>query len=143
MDKKHIVIVGCGRLGSSLANDLSADGHRVIVIDNRKHAFDKLSAAFSGFQIAGDATELQTLKDAEIGKADCLFATTTEDNTNLMVAQIARTIFDVSLVVARVYDPQREAVYSNFGVETVSPTRLSAGVFHELINKKPAKTEED
>jgi trk system potassium uptake protein TrkA len=137
MTKKHIVIVGCGRLGSSLANSLSADGHRIIVIDNRQHAFDKLSAAFSGFQITGDATELQTLKDANIGQADCLFATTTADNTNLMVAQIARTIFNVSLVVARVYDPQREAVYSNFGVETVSPTRLSAEVFYRLISANP------
>lgn len=138
MDKKHIVVVGCGRLGSSLANDLSADGHRVVVIDHRKRAFEKLSAAFSGFQIVGDATELQTFKEANTGQADCLFATTTGDNINLMVAQVAKLIFDVSLVVARVYDPQREAVYSEFGVETVSPTQLSADVFHHLVNNNPA-----
>lgn len=134
MKIKHIVIVGCGRLGSSLANDLSADGHRVIVVDHREHAFDKLSAAFSGFKIVGDAVELQTLKTAEIEKADCLFATTTSDNTNLMVAQVAKAMFDVSLVVARVYDPQREAVYSEFGVETISPTKLSADAFHRLVS---------
>ncbi len=137
MKKKHIVVVGCGRLGCSLASDLSANGHRVVLIDHDKHAFNKLSAAFSGFRITGDATELQTLKDAEINKADYLFAVTTRDNTNLMVAQVARTIFDVSLVVARVYDPQREAVYSEFGVETVSPTQLSANVFHELVRRNP------
>lgn len=134
MKSKQIVIVGCGRLGSSLANELSADGHRVVVIDHRERAFDKLSAAFSGFKIVGDAVEWQTLETADIEKADCLFATTTADNINLMVAQVAKVMFDVSLVVARVYDPQREAVYSEFGVETISPTKLSAHAFHHLVN---------
>lgn len=134
MDKKHIIVVGCGRLGSSLASNLSADGHRVVVIDHRRETFEKLSAAFSGFKVVGDATELQTLKDANTHQADCLFAVTTSDNTNLMVAQVAKLVFSISLVVARVYDPQREAVYSEFGVETVSPTQLSADVFHQLVS---------
>ncbi len=131
---KHIVIVGCGRLGSTLASDLSADGHRVIVIDHHERAFSKLSPAFSGFKIIGDAIELQTLEDARVSDADYLFATTTEDNTNLMVAQVAKVMFNVPLVVARVYDPHREAVYADFGVETVSPTRLSSDAFHYLVS---------
>lgn len=132
--KKRIVVVGCGRLGGSLANDLSADGHRVVVIDSREQAFEKLSAAFSGFQIAGNAVELQTLKEAQIEKADVLFATTTEDNTNLMVAQVAKVIFNVPLVVARVFDMHRESIYQEFGIDTISPTKLSAEAFHHLVS---------
>ncbi|PJF25618.1 MAG: potassium transporter TrkA, partial [Phototrophicales bacterium] len=82
---KQVVIVGCGRLGSVLANHLSRAGHRVIVIDQRESTFDKLSVDFSGFKLVGNAVELHTLKEAKIEQADCLFATTTSDNTNLMV----------------------------------------------------------
>jgi trk system potassium uptake protein TrkA len=130
---KHIIIVGCGRLGGSLANQLSAAGHRVVIIDRRDGAFDKLSVDFSGFKIAGDATELNILKTAQIERADILFATTTHDNTNLMVAQVARAMFDVPRVVARVFDPLREEIYRDFGVETISPTKLSADAFLKVL----------
>ena len=134
MPHKKVIIVGCGRLGSTLANDLSADGHHVTVIDTSESSFTKLSSAFSGFKVVGDATELQTLKDANVREVDYLFAATTEDNTNLMVAQVAKEIFDIPLVIARVYDPQQEVVYADFGIETVSPTRLSASAFHQLVS---------
>jgi trk system potassium uptake protein TrkA len=130
---KHIIIVGCGRLGGSLANQLSASGHRVVIIDRRDGAFDKLSVDFSGFKIAGDATELNILKTAQIERTDILFATTTHDNTNLMVAQVARVMFDVPRVVARVFDPLREEIYRDFGVETISPTKLSADAFLKVL----------
>ena len=130
---KHIIIVGCGRLGGSLANQLSAAGHRVVIIDRRDGAFDKLSVDFSGFKIAGDATELNILKTAQIERTDILFATTTHDNTNLMVAQVARVMFDVPRVVARVFDPLREEIYRDFGVETISPTKLSADAFLKVL----------
>jgi trk system potassium uptake protein TrkA len=130
---KHIIIVGCGRLGGSLANQLSAAGHRVVIIDRREGAFDKLSVDFSGFKIAGDATELNILKTAQIERSDILFATTTHDNTNLMVAQVARVMFDVPRVVARVFDPLREEIYRDFGVETISPTKLSADAFLKVL----------
>lgn len=130
---KHIIIVGCGRLGGSLANQLSAAGHRVVIIDRRDGAFDKLSVDFSGFKIAGDATELNILKTAQIERSDILFATTTHDNTNLMVAQVARVMFDVPRVVARVFDPLREEIYRDFGVETISPTKLSADAFLKVL----------
>lgn len=130
---KHIIIVGCGRLGGSLANQLSAAGHRVVIIDRRDGAFDKLSVDFSGFKIPGDATELNILKTAQIERTDILFATTTHDNTNLMVAQVARVMFDVPRVVARVFDPLREEIYRDFGVETISPTKLSADAFLKVL----------
>lgn len=130
---KHIVIVGCGRLGGALANQLSKAGHRVVVIDQREMAFDKLSVDFSGFKLIGDAAELHTLQEARIDQADCLFATTTSDNVNLMVAQIASSVFNIPRVVARVFDPAREEIYRSFGIEIISPTKLSTDAFLEVI----------
>lgn len=131
---KYIVIVGCGRLGSVLANRLSSAGHKVVVIDRREASFDKLSVDFSGYRVVADAVELHVLQEARVQQADCLFATTTLDNTNLMVAQVARTVFNVPRVVARVFDPAREMIYSEFGVETISPTKLSAEAFLKVID---------
>jgi len=133
---KYIVVVGCGRLGSLLANNLSADGYQVVVIDRHERMFDGLNVQFSGFTIAGDAAELDTLRQANIEKADMLFACTTEDNVNVMVAQVAREFFEVPHVVARVYDPDLEETYRSFGIETVSPTQLSADVFKQIAQNK-------
>lgn len=130
---KYIVIVGCGRLGGALANQLSTRGHSVVVVDRRETAFDKLTVDFSGFKIVGNAIELHILQEAKTNKADYLFATTTEDSTNLMVAQVAKVIFNVPRVVARVFDPLREEVYQDFHIETISPTKLSAQKFLQIV----------
>jgi trk system potassium uptake protein TrkA len=130
---KHIVIVGCGRLGGTLANHLSATGHRVVVIDRKETAFDKLSVEFSGFRLQGDASELHILREAHTEKADYLYATTTADNLNLMVAQVAKTVFGVERVVARVFDPGREALYRDFGIDTISPVQLAAQAFLNIM----------
>ncbi|MDX2137807.1 MAG: TrkA family potassium uptake protein [Chloroflexota bacterium] len=126
---RHIVIVGCGRLGGTLANQLSAAGHSVVVIDHKLSQFDKLNNDFSGYKIVGDAVELHVMKEAQVEDADCLYATTTSDNTNLMVAQVAKEIFGVPQVIARVFDPEREALYREFGIETISPVKLAADAF--------------
>lgn len=130
---QHIVIVGCGRLGGALANRLSKSGHRIVVIDQKEAAFDKLANDFSGYKLIGDAVELHVLREARIDLADYLFATTTSDNTNLMVAQVARTVFNVPRVVARVFDPPREEIYRGFGIETISPTVLSTEAFLKVL----------
>lgn len=132
MKSKYVVVVGCGRLGGLLANRLSGDGHDLVIIDKRERAFDKLSTEFTGYKIMGDATEKAVLKQAEIGRADWVFAVTTQDNVNLMVAQIAKKIYDVPLVVARIYDTAREKVYREFEIETISPTKLTADAFMQL-----------
>lgn len=136
---KYIIIVGCGRLGGALANALSAAGHELVVIDRRPLAFDKLSSEFSGFKIIGDAAEADVLREAKIERADYVFATTTEDNTNLMVAQVARYIFNVNRVVARVFDPAREALYKEFDIETISPTKLTADAFMQAMDDEIRK----
>lgn len=135
---KYIIVVGCGRLGSILASQLSGQGHSVVVIDNHEERFRALSAEFSGFKIAGDATELANLEQAKVSKADCLFAVTDHDNTNLMVAQSAKLVFKVPIVMARVFDPAREKIYQDTGIQTISPTRLSTDAFIDLLNSKSA-----
>ena len=125
----YIIIVGCGRLGSLLAGRLSQAGHSVVVVDRQEAAFDKVALGFSGFKITGDAAELAVLRQAKIERANILLAVTDHDNLNLMVAQVAHTVFQVPRVLARVFDPTREAVYRQFGIETISPTQLSAEAF--------------
>jgi trk system potassium uptake protein len=123
---KEIIIVGCGFLGSTLANQLSRSGHSVVVIDRRETAFDRLSSDFSGSMLVGDAVEPWILEKARIDHADCLFAMTTADNTNLMIAQIARVVFHVPCVVARMCDPAREVIYHDLEIDTISSTKLAA-----------------
>jgi trk system potassium uptake protein len=133
MQTKHIVVIGCGRLGGMIANRLSAADHSLVVIDEREAAFDKLSINFSGYKLIGNAIELHILQQAKVHLAHYLFATTTLDNTNLMIAQVAKTVFNVPIVIARVFDPERETIYREFGIETISPTKLSADAFLNRI----------
>jgi trk system potassium uptake protein TrkA len=133
-----IVIVGCGRLGSHLANQLSRAGHGVVVIDRDERAFRNLSPEYSGFRIEGDATELAVLKQAKCNKADLVISTTLDDNINLMVAQVARAKFNVPRVLARVFEPRREAIYQRLGVETICPTSVAAELFLKSIAKEGA-----
>lgn len=132
---QDIVVVGCGRLGALLANHLSNEGHSVIIVDKHDITLNQLSAEFSGFRVVGDATEMGTLQQAKVHQADCLLAVTDQDNINLMVAQVARTMFDVPVVIARVYDPGREAIYKEFGIATISPTQLSAQALLEILHQ--------
>ena len=129
----YIIIVGCGRLGSYLANNLSGSGHSVVVIDKEETAFDSLSSAYSGFRITGDATEFDVLKQIKMDKADLVIATTQEDNLNLMIAQIAKNLFNVPKVMARVLDPNREKIYRDFDIETICPTTYAGDLFLESI----------
>jgi trk system potassium uptake protein len=133
MASQYMIIVGCGRLGSFLANQLSRRGHSIVVVDRRQEAFDKLSAEFSGFQLHNDAAELDVLRLAKIDQADCLLATTDNDNLNLMVAQIARSIFGVPTVIARVYDPAYETIYHQLGIAVISPTQLSGDALLRML----------
>jgi trk system potassium uptake protein TrkA len=135
-EKLYIVIVGCGRLGSHLANRLSRTGHSVVVIDKDGGAFDQLTAEFGGFHIEGNATEFAVLKQAKIDKADVVIAATHDDNLNMMVAQIAKKLFDIGKVMARVLDPTREEIYRELGIETVCPTVIAAElVVDAFVNK--------
>ena len=127
------VIVGCGRLGSTLANQLSDAGKNVILIDQNEAAFRKLSPAYAGLTLTGDATNRTTLNQAELNRADHLVIVTNNDNTNIMIAQLARECFRTPQIICRLYDPQRECVYREFGIQTLCPTRLSALAIERLL----------
>jgi len=134
----YVIVAGCGRLGSYIANRLSEAGHSVVIIDPEENAFSRLSDEFSGFRVEGDATEFAVLQEAKVDKADLLIAATREDNVNLLVAQVARRIFEVPSVIARVLEPSRTEIYSSLDIKTVCPTLIaadtmlvSAGLFRE------------
>ncbi|MDX9818419.1 MAG: TrkA family potassium uptake protein [Desulfococcus multivorans] len=136
---RYVVILGCGRLGSYLANRLSRDGNSVVVIDKDEATFRNLSPDFSGFRVIGDASHMAVLKEAKLKKADVLIATTREDNVNLMVAQVGRKIFGVPQVLARVFDPKREEVYAQLEIDTICPTSVAADIFLRAIANDAAK----
>lgn len=129
----YVIITGCGRLGALLANQLSLIGHDVVIVDRREDSFKGLSVEFSGFKITGDATELSVLRLAKIDKADCLFSTCNEDNVNLMITQVAKYIFDVPKVIARVYNPSYESILRKFNIEIISPTKLTFEAFLQTL----------
>lgn len=122
----YIVIIGCGRLGSVLANRFSREGHSIVVVDIDSNAFNALSPdQYSGFNIEGDATELSILKQAKTDKADILIGAAHDENINIMVAQVARKHFQVPRVIARIFDPNKEYFCDKLGIECVCPTSLT------------------
>ena len=145
MDKRnsaYTIIVGCGRLGANLANTLSDDGGKVTIIDKEPGAFRKLSPSYGGIVMTGNATELLVLENAEIEKATAVVSVTNNDNTNIMVAQLAKEMFGIKQVVARLYDQERECVYHEFGIETICPAVLSAKEVDRLLTMPAVASEE-
>ncbi|ARE88572.1 Trk system potassium uptake protein TrkA [Clostridium formicaceticum] len=133
---EYIIVVGCGRTGSHLANLLSKAGKSVVIIDKEEKKFEKLSEEFSGFMLEADAIEIDVLEQAKIAKADVLITAAADDSTNMMIAQVATKIYEVPLVLARVIDPAEIPVYEALEIQTISPTILSAQLLYELIMGK-------
>ncbi len=125
-------IVGCGSLGAHLAKALSEKGDDVLVIDKDKKSFKKLGYDFGGMTIEGDATDLEFIAELEVKKASALLAVTEDDNTNLMVCQIAKELYGLR-VFARLYNSERESVYRDFGIETVCPEELTVAVVEKTL----------
>ncbi len=116
----HVVIMGCGRVGSSLATELEAMGHSVAIIDQSREAFRRLGANFNGLTIAGIGFDRDTLLEAGIEKADAFAAVSNGDNSNILAARVARETYGVRNVVARIYDPGRAEIYQRLGIPTVA-----------------------
>lgn len=129
----NIVVVGCGRVGSQLATMLSVEGHNVVVIDREESAFRRLGGTFNGVTIRGLGFDEEVLEEAGIREADAFAATTDLDNTNLMAAEVARKIFGVKHVVARLYNPVRERTYQLLDLDYVCGTTLVAESLMEKI----------
>ena len=129
----HVIIVGCGRVGSELSRLLSNEGHDVVVIDKNPASFDRLGETFNGITLVGNGFDLNLLKQAGVEKADAFCAVTNGDNTNLISAQAAKKIFNVPKVIARIYDPQRAHIYSSLGLDIISGTTLFASMIRDKI----------
>jgi trk system potassium uptake protein TrkA len=133
-DSMKVIIVGCGRLGAHLARRLDHEGNDVVVIDRNAEAFSRLGSEFRGRMVFGTGIDEDILRRAGIENADAFIAVTNGDNTNAMASEIAKLVFHVPRVVARLYDPVREDTFHALGLmETVCPTVIGSDKIHELI----------
>lgn len=128
-----IVILGCGRVGARLAVMMEEDGHDVSVIDADPVALSHLPEDFGGQVVLGTGIDVDVLKSAGIGHADAFAAVTNFDNTNIMACQVSKEIFGVKKVLARIYDPGREGLYHQLGLETICPTTLLSTAAHDIL----------
>ena len=128
-----VIVVGCGRMGAELALALAREGREVTVVDRDRRAFARLGPGFAGATVEGVGFDRDVLLRAGIERSDALAALTSGDNANIVTARIARTIFRVPKVVARVYDPRRAEVYARLGLQTVSTTAWGATRVQQLL----------
>ena len=135
----YTIIIGCGRLGANLANTLSNEGENVLIMDKCKDSFRRLASNYGGLSVVGNGLEFHQLKEAQINRASAVIAVTNDDNTNIMAAQIAREMFNVKKVIARLYDPECEVVYQELGIDTICPAVLSAKEIDKLLSCFPEK----
>ena len=122
----HIVIMGCGRVGSTLAHILEERGYSVAVIDQNPEAFRRLGSSFKGKKVTGIGFDQDVLEEAGIREAAAFAAVSSGDNSNVISARVAKESFDVERVAARIYDPRRAEVYQRLGIPTVATVRWTA-----------------
>jgi trk system potassium uptake protein len=129
----RILIVGCGRLGASLAIDAAEQGHRIAIIDKDPRSFSRLPADLAGQVVLGTGIDEDVQRSAGVESADAFIAVTDNDNTNIMAAQIAQRVFNVENVILRVYDPVRADTYRKLGLVVICPTRLVADLIESEL----------
>lgn len=133
----QIIVIGCGKVGARFAQVLSEDGHDVVIVDNDSRSFKALDPDFDGITITGVPIDQDVLKKAGIETADALAAVTPDDNVNIMVCQVAKEIFKIPKVVARIYDPARENIFQHFGLQTICPTQITVEVIKSMVVGEP------
>ena len=129
-----VIIMGCGRIGSQVSELMSLDGHDVVVIDHDSNASGRLGPKFKGRIIPGVGFDRQVLITAGIEQADAFAAASSSDNANIVAARIARNIFHVPRVVARLYDPHRAEIYQRLGLTTISSTNWGAERIYQTLS---------
>ena len=129
----NVIIMGCGRVGARLAGILDTEGHKVTILDVDPYSFRRIPPDFGGMALIGSGIDEDALKKAGIEGANIFVAVTQGDNRNVMAAQIAKHIFNVPRVICRIYDPIREEMYRELGLETISPTKIGADLLREVI----------
>jgi trk system potassium uptake protein TrkA len=129
----YIVIMGCGRVGSTVAHNLESRGHSLAIIDQNPDAFRRLGPDFAGVTVTGIGFDREVLVEAGIERADAFAAVSSGDNSNIISARLARETFGVQRVVARIYDPKRAEVYERLGIPTVATVRWTADRMVRLL----------
>lgn len=137
----HVVIMGCGRVGSTLATELERDGHSVAIIDQTREAFRRLGPDFKGTTICGVGFDRDILREAGIERADAFAAVSNGDNSNVLAARVAREMFGVTKVVARIYDPGRAEIYQRLGIPTVATVLWTTDQILRTIVPKNSNSE--
>jgi trk system potassium uptake protein TrkA len=130
----NIIILGCGRVGSTFARLMYKDSHNVTIIDQQSEAFRRLGTKYRGARIVGNGIDEDVLRRAGIESADVFVAVTQGDNRNIMAAQIAQHVFNVPKAVARIYDPIRADRYRKLGLVTLCSTTVSSGLLRDYVN---------
>jgi len=138
-----IVILGCGRVGSTIATTMSQEGHDVTMIDLDPDSFRRLRKGYSGKTVVGNGIDEDTLRKADVERADAFVAVTNGDNRNIMSVQLAKVRFGVPKVVARIYDPIRAKAYAEMGIETICTTCVGSGLLRDVILGRPFSGVED
>ena len=136
----HVIIAGCGRLGSNLARELADKGYDVAVIEQDNEKLKSLQSGFNGLKIKGVEFDNDNLVEAGIRNADAVFAVSADDNINITVSLIARKIYGVPKIIARINDPHRENIYKKLGIETISPVQLSVDLLKDCLASNPAES---
>jgi trk system potassium uptake protein TrkA len=129
----NVIIMGCSRVGARLAGMLDSEGHNVTLLDVDAYSFRRTPLDFSGKALVGSGTDEDALIKAGIQQADLFVAVTQGDNRNVLAAQIAKHIFNVPRVVCRIYDPIRQEMYQELGIETTNPTKSGADSLRKII----------
>lgn len=129
----YIIIVGCGRVGGRLARLLSGGGHNVVVIDKDPSTFKNLGSEFNGLTVTGEGFDVDLLKEAGIEEADAFCAVTEHDNANIMSGQVAKKLFHIPKVIARINDAQYARVYEELGIDMVNSTELLASMIRNKL----------
>lgn len=129
----YVLIIGCGKIGSNLAQKLSLEGNDVVIVDNNDENLLRLGSSFNGTRIKGVEIDMDVLEEAGIGNVDVLLAMTQDDNKNIMVSEIAKNIFGIKKVIARVFDINREFMYKKLGIQTINTTELVTNIIKTKI----------
>ncbi len=135
----HVVVVGCGRVGAGLAGAIEGLGHTVAVVDRRASAFDRLPETFTGTAVVGVGFDRGRLRAAGVEQAAAVAAVTSGDNSNILIARVARETFGIERVVARIYDPRRAAIYERLGIPTIATVQWTTErVLQRVLPERPA-----
>jgi len=143
----RVIVLGCGRVGSTLAASLTREGHHVSIVDRDQGAFNRaaqrLGPNFAQETVRGIGIDEDALRQAGIQEADAFVSVTSGDNTNIVAAQIAQQRFHVPKVLARVYDPIRAEAYQEAGIDTICTTTINSALFHDLLLDRPLRSIHD